>query len=283
MKKLKNLKSFFASKIKKSGNAFVISVFLIFIFIMSATALAVWMNWKSSVCQDDIKKSKGVKEYLIGDENISDKSFSKKPVELRKLTELTSVEIGNLIDKSEAKTNGEKTIFNIVPEILLDGWERSENFAYREECQNNFFFANKSLRYCNVESLVNSIFIFWEKENKENMEEEFMNDGILVNIFEFPDRTYTFPKNIVESYHLFSQLRDLQKITFKEKLIQRYEMPIIYRLEKNKSEIIEKDFYLDAFSIDKFVITLFYNKDYKDQADNITREIILRNIDNIEK
>jgi hypothetical protein len=283
MKNLRNLKSFFASKIKESSTAFVISVFLIFIFIMSTTALAVWMNWKSSVCQNNIKESKGVKEYLIGDEDISDKYFLKKPTEFKKSTKLTSAEISNLIDKPKVKTNEEKTIFNMVPNIFVNGWDRSENFTYKEECQNKIFFANGSLGYCDIKSLVNSIFISWEKENKENAEKKFMDDRILINIFEFPDGTYAFPKNIVESYHLSSQLQNLQKITFKEKLIQRYEMPIIYKLEKNKSEIIKEEYYLDAFSIDKFVITLFYDKNYKEQADNITRETILRNIDNIEK
>ncbi len=270
MKKLKNLKSFFASKIKKSSNAFVISVFLIFIFIMSATALAVWMNWKSSVYQ----KGEGVKEYLIGEENISDAHFSKKPIKFREPTELTFIEISNLIDKSKADTNKEKTIFNIIPEVFLNGWERSENFAYKEERQKEKEFANGSLGYCDVKSLVNSIFISWEKDNKEK---KFMDGRILVNVFEFPDKTYAFPKNIVESYHLSSKLRELYTITFQDKIVQRYEMLKMYKLKESDPEFIKEEFYLDAFSVDKFVITLFYDKKYKDQADNITREIILRN------
>ncbi len=280
MKKLKNLKSFFASKIKESSNAFVISVFLIFIFIMSATALAVWMNWKSSVSCD---KSKGVKEYLIGEKNISDKQFLKKPIKLIKSTELTSAEISNLINKSKTKTEKEKTFFNIIPEISLNEWERSKNFVYKEECQKEKEFANGSLGYCNVKSLVNSIFISWKKEDKENTDKKFMDDRILVNIFEFPDKTYAFPKNIVESYHLSSKLRELYTITFQDKIIQRYEMLKMYKLKENDPKFIKEEYYLDAFSIDKFVITLFYDKDYQDQADNITREIILRNVDNIKK
>ncbi len=280
MKKLKNLKSFFVSKIKKSGSAFVISVFLIFIFIMSATSLAVWMNWKSSVFCD---KSKGVKEYLIKDKNISNVHFSKKPIKFSEPTELTSIEISNLIDKSKTKTNKEKTIFNIIPKVLLNGWDRSENFVYKEECQKEKEFANGSLGYCDVKSLVNSIFISWRKENKENAEKKFMNDRILVNVFEFPNETYAFPKNIVELYHLSSQLRELYTITFQDKIVQRYEMLKMYKLKESDTEFIKEEYYLDAFSIDKFVITLFYDKKFKDQADNITMETILRNIDNIKK
>ena len=278
MKKLKNLKSFFASKIKKSSNAFVISVFLIFIFIMSATALAVWMNWKSSVCQKDANP-KDYSMFLVTTAEGECKSCSeklKKEGEFQKIASKVDINAKKKIDK-------EKTIFNIVPKVLLNGWERSENFVYKEECRKEKEFANGSLGYCNVRSSVNSIFISWEKENKENIKKKFMDGRILVNVFEFPDKTYAFSKNIVESYHLSSQLRELYTITFQDQMIQRYEMLKMYKLKESDPEFIKEYFYLDAFSVDKFVITLFYDKNYQDQADNITREIILRNIDNIKK
>ena len=279
MKKLKNLKSFFASKIKESSNAFIIFVFLIFIFIMSATALAVWMNWKSSVCQNGASSKDYLKNYLVtATEGVCESCSEKlkEEGEFKKAAPKVGI-------NAETEIDEEKTIFNIVPKVSLSGWERSENFVYKEECQKEKEFANGSLGYCDVKNLVNSIFISWEKENKENAEKEFMNDRILVNVFEFPDKTYAFPKNIVEAYHLSSKLRELYTITFQDKIIQRYEMLKMYKMKESDPEFIREEYYLDAFSIDEFVFTLFYDKKYQDQSDNITREIILRNIDNIKK
>jgi hypothetical protein len=277
MKKFNNLKSFFLSKIKESSNAFVISVFLIFIFIMSATALAVWMNWKSSARQNDANSKDYLKNYLVTTTEGVCESCLEKPKEEMEFKKIAP-KIG--INQKE-KTDEEKTIFNIVPTVFLDGWERSENFVYKEECQKEKEFANGSLGYCDVKSSVNSIFISWEKENQENMERKFMDDRILVNVFEFQDKTYAFPKNIAESYYLFPKLRELYTITFQDKIIQRYEMLKMYKLKESDSEIIKEEYYLDAFSLDKFVFTLFYDKKYQDQADDIIREIILRNIDDI--
>lgn len=267
------------SKIKNSSNAFVISVFLIFIFIMSATALAVWMNWKSSVCQNGESSKDYLKNFLVTSTEGVCKSCLEKPKEQEEFKKATP-KVGI---NAEIKADEEKTIFNIVPKVLLNGWDRSENFVYKEECQKEKEFANGSLRYCDVKSLVNSIFIAWKKEDQESAEKEFMDGRILVNIFEFSDETYAFPKNIVESYHLSSQLRELYTITFQDKIVQRYEMLKMYKLKESDPEFIKEEYYLDSFGIDKFVITLFYDKKYQDQADNITREIILRNIDNIKK